>query len=198
MILAFDTETTGLPLWHDPSDHPRQPHLVQFAGIVLNDDGEEIDRLSTLVKPGAGAIMEPEAFAAHGITLERALAEGVDPIEVMAWFGAHAAGATYLVGHNVSFDIRLMRITSARATGVKWEAPCPSFCTMKRSTAIVNLPPTERMRAAGRNNPKPPKLGEAYEYFFGEKFEGAHDALNDVRGSVRIYLLLTRKLGVAA
>jgi DNA polymerase-3 subunit epsilon len=198
MILAFDTETTGLPLWHEPSDHRDQPHLIQFAGVVLDDEGNEVDSLSTLVRPGPGAVMDEKAFEAHGITLVQALTGGCDPLEVLAWFGAQAARATQLVGHNVSFDIRLMRIHAVRFTGVKWEAPCPSFCTMKRSQAIVNLPPTERMKAAGRWGPKPPKLSECIKHFFGEELEGAHDALVDVRASVRVYQHLTRKLGVAA
>ena len=35
-LLMFDTETTGLPLWKDPSDHPDQPHLVQLALVALH------------------------------------------------------------------------------------------------------------------------------------------------------------------
>ncbi|MEA3044540.1 MAG: polymerase subunit epsilon [Sphingomonadales bacterium] len=31
MILGYDTETTGLPAWHDPSDAPHQPHVIQLA-----------------------------------------------------------------------------------------------------------------------------------------------------------------------
>lgn len=198
LTLAFDTETTGLPLWHEPSDHPGQPHLVQFAGLVLDADGNEIDKLSTLVKPGPGAVMAPEALAAHGISLERAMDEGAAAIDVLIWFRAIAARAARLVGHNVQFDVRIMRIAAARATGVKWQPACPQFCTLKRSQDIVGLPPTQKMMAAGRFGPKPPNLGECYRYFFGEELAGAHDALVDVRASARIFLHLTQKLGMAA
>lgn len=198
MILAFDTETSGLVRWGDPSDHPSQPHLIQFAGIVLDEDGNEVDMLSTLVRPGPGAVMAPEAFAAHGITLEQAATEGMEPLEVFAWFKAKHDISRLIVGHNVQFDCRIMRILSARFTGEKWENGRPLFCTLKRSQAVVNLPPTERMRAAGRFGPKPPNLGECIRHFFGEDLDGAHDALVDVRASVRVFQHLTRKLGMAA
>lgn len=196
MILALDTETTGLPSWRDPSDAPHQPHLIQLAAILHDEAGREVERLSTIVRPGAGAVMEPEAFAAHGITLERAGLEGVCPVAVLERFLAMAATATIIVGHNVSFDIRIMRIHAARHSGVKWEAPCPTFCTMKRAAGIVNLPPTDKMRASGRNWPKPPRLGECIKHFFGEELEGAHDALNDVQASMRVFWHLTREMGV--
>lgn len=196
MILAFDTETTGLPQWKLPSDDPCQPHVIQFAGLVLDNDGDEVDCLSTIARPARNAVMSPEAFNAHGITLERANSEGISPFDVIDWFGAAIKKVDLVVGHNVSFDVRLMRIMSARWTNEKWDCPHPLFCTMKRSQAIVNLPPTERMMAVGRTNPKPPKLGEAYEHFFGEPLEGAHDALIDVRASVRVFNHLVKELGV--
>lgn len=196
MILAFDTETTGLPEWRLQSDDPSQPHVIQFAGILLSDAGEEIDCLSTLVRPGKNAVMSQEAFRAHGISLERADAEGVTPYQLLEWFMGAVAKVDRIVGHNVQFDVRLMRIMSARWTSRKWDCPHPLFCTMKQAQHIVNLPPTDRMLAAGRTNPKPPKLSEAYFHFFGEELEGAHDALVDVRASVRIYKHLVENLGV--
>jgi DNA polymerase-3 subunit epsilon len=70
MILGYDTETTGLPLWHNPSDDPRQPHLIQLAMILFDMEGREVARWANLVKPGPDAVQAPEAFAAHGISLE--------------------------------------------------------------------------------------------------------------------------------
>ena len=39
LITPYDTETTGLPLFRDPSDDPRQPHLVDICILAYNDDG---------------------------------------------------------------------------------------------------------------------------------------------------------------
>ena len=104
MILGYDVETTGLPAWNDPSDASHQPHVIQIAMIRQRMDGSEIDRFVSIVKPGRGAVMEPKAFEAHGITLERAMDEGADPVEVVKRFLDWAGSAQLMVGHNESFD----------------------------------------------------------------------------------------------
>ena len=160
MYLAFDTETTDLPRNHLEKTHPAQPHLLQFAAIAFDDMGYEIDRLFTLVKPGPSALLSGAAYNAHGISLERASTEGIEPLDVFRWFTIKASNAKRIIGHNVQFDIQIMAILGARLTGQVWVPPCPLFCTMSHSAPIVNLPPTARMIAAGRNHPKSPTLSE--------------------------------------
>ena len=64
------------------------------------------------------------------------------------------------------------------------------FCTMKAALPIINLPPSEKMLAAGFNRPKQPRLSECIQHFFGQEMDGAHDAINDVRACARVYLHL--------
>lgn len=196
MILGYDTETTGLPLWHDPSDDPRQPHLIQIAMLLHDMDGNEVDRFVSIVKPGPGAVMAPEALEAHGISLEQARDEGIDPIEAVDRFLDWAGKAHLMVGHNESFDRRIMRIAAARHKGYKWEPSCPNFCTLYRSKYIVNLPPTQKMIAAGIPGPKSPNLGECIRHFFDEELDGAHDAMVDISASMRVFWHLVREVGV--
>lgn len=196
MILAYDTETSGLPSFGDPSDAPHQPHLIQLAMILCDMDGTEIDRFCSIVKPGPGCIMEPEAFNAHGISLERAMDEGMDPREAVTKFIEWANLAKLRVGHNESFDRRIMRIAAARHLGFKWDAEAPAFCTLYKSKFIVNLPPTPKMIAAGMPGPKAPKLEECVRHFFDENLEGAHDALVDVEASMRVFWHLVNELKV--
>lgn len=187
MYLAFDTETTDLPRAHLERTHPFQPHLIQFGAIVFDDLGNEIDRLFTLVKPGPAALLSTSAFSAHGISLDRASREGVEPLEVFSWFTANARKAELTIGHNVPFDIQIMTILAARLTGAVWIPPCPLFCTMAHAAPIVNIPPTARMLAAGRNQPKPPTLSECVSHFFGEGLPDAHEAGADVIACIRVF-----------
>lgn len=196
MILGYDTETSTLPLWNDPSDDPRQPSLMQLAMIKYDMDGQEVARFSSLVAARPGCVLAPEAFEAHGITLERSRDEGISGTEAFDAFADMLNGVTLMFGHNESFDRRIMRITAAHHRGFKWEPPCPSFCTLYKSKYIVNLPPTPKMVAANIRGPKSPSLTECIRHFFNEDLVGAHDALADVEGSARVFWHLVRNLNV--
>ncbi|WP_431358090.1 3'-5' exonuclease [Sphingomonas anseongensis] len=191
MYLAYDTETTDLPRPHLEPDHRAQPHLLQFAGILFDENGTELDRLFTMVRPGRDALLSTHAFAAHGISLEEAFHRGVEVSAVFRWFNSASKRSTCIVGHNVDFDLRIMAIVAARLGETGWSAPPNTFCTMAQSTALVNLPPTFRMMAAGRFHPKSPSLSECMRHFFGEEHSDAHDAEADVRACIRIFRHLT-------
>lgn len=193
-ILFFDTETTGLPDFRSPSDAGHQPHLIQIAADLSDEHGNTIDEWSTIVRPGVGAQFAPEAIAAHGITPERAMAEGIDLAVAWDRFAGLVGNAGGIVGHNVSFDLRIMRIASAKLGMEKWQSPVESRCTMRMATPILNLPPTERMLAAGFNKPKAPNLTECVRFFFNEDLDGAHDALVDVRACKRVYFAIKERM----
>jgi DNA polymerase III subunit epsilon len=193
MYLAFDTETTDIPRPSFAPDHASQPCLLQFAGILFDESGAELDRLVTMVRPGPDASLSPHAYAAHGISLEYAFHIGVEVSQVLNWFLAAATRSTCIIGHNVQFDLQMMAIVAARASEDGWSTPPRTFCTMAHSTPMLNLPPTPRMVAAGRYHPKSPTLSECIEHFFGEKHSGAHDAEADVRACIRIFRHLNQE-----
>ena len=197
MYLAFDTETTDLPRPHLDLDHRAQPHLLQFAGIVFDERGTELDRLFTKVRPPSDALLSAQAYAAHGITLEEAFHFGVGVSEVFRWFALAARRSTCIIGHNVCFDLKIMAIIAARLNETGWSTSPETFCTMAQSTPLVNLPPTPRMVAAGRFHPKSPSLSECIRHFFGEEHSDAHDAVADVRACIRIFCHLTQAKEVA-
>ncbi|KPB98993.1 hypothetical protein ACDH60_01720 [Pseudomonas ficuserectae] len=43
LIAIYDTETTGLPLFREPNDDPRQPHLVNICILLYTPQGELVD-----------------------------------------------------------------------------------------------------------------------------------------------------------
>jgi DNA polymerase III subunit epsilon len=184
LALIFDTETTGLPLWREPSDHPDQPHIVDLA-CELWDGDTLVENLDLIVKPGVP--IPPELSALHGITDEIAAAEGVEKETAVEAFHALVQRADLIVGHNVSFDVRMMRIETARVRGEKWDNPKPIFCTMRKSTNHCRI---LGEKARHPEDWKWPKLGEAIRHFFDEDFTEAHRARPDCEASRRIFFHL--------
>ena len=191
MRLIFDTETAGLPIKGAPPGDPRQPHLVQLAALLTEDDGTERAAINLIIRP-QGWTIPAEVAAIHGITTEIAERCGVTLNLAMLTFESLYRRADTLVAHNIGFDW-LILLTARKRAGwppMRREDALPQFCTMAASTPHCRLPPTERMVAAGMSGFKAPKLIEAYRHFFGEDFQGQHDASADVRACARVYLHL--------
>ncbi len=185
MFLVFDTETTGLPIWSEPSDDPKQPHIVDLAASLFDPTGLEVERIDCIINPGVE--IPDEVAAIHGITTEIARDQGIDPADALSQFLGMASRATALIGHNVSFDIRMVRILAARVTGEKWDNMLPTFCTMRRTTNICKI---LGPKARHPQDWKWPTLAEATMHFFGEAHDNAHRARPDCDASARIYFHL--------
>lgn len=188
MILFFDTETTGFYDNRLPPNHDAQPHLVQLAMLLTEDDGKPVSSVSLIID--CPHPIPEKASAVHGITNEIAGARGVDLQMAIGLFRHFYRLAGTLVCHNVSFDVPVMESVISRFNGESVTLRKPTFCTMEAATPVVNLPPTERMLAAGFNKPKPPKLEECIRHFFDEALDGAHDAMIDVAACRRVFLHL--------
>jgi DNA polymerase-3 subunit epsilon len=154
--------------------------------------------MNRLIKPDGWSWTEDdEAFKAHGITFERAMDEGVPEREAIEEYLAMHDLGQLRVAHNGSFDDRILRIALKRYGYSDERADeyrdFVSFCTMRASTGICQLPPTEKQVKAGYGKGfKNPKLTEAFAHFFGFEFHGAHDAMNDSMACADVYLAIQR------
>lgn len=196
LALFYDTETSGLPLWGEPSEHPAQPHIVQLAGLLVDLNTREVlQQMDVIVKPDGWTIPE-EVANIHGITTERALAEGIPEDQALEQFLA-MWDRRLRIAHNESFDMRIVRIACKRfrdslnptgevAFSDEWKAG-RAACTQVISTPILKLPPTAKMKAARRNHHKSANLGEAFEFFMGRPMENAHNAMADVLACKDVY-----------
>lgn len=193
--LFFDTETTGLPLFHEPSEDERQPHLVQLAALLVELETREV--LSTIdltIKPDGWEIPDDVAKI-HGITTEIALATGVPEREALDQFLKLWAGQPR-VAHNEQFDARIIRIAMMRYPDVcGWTSPdawkmAPAQCTQRLATPLMKLPPTAKMIAAGFKKPKSANLREAYKHFTREDLVDAHSAIADARACMAVYFAI--------
>jgi len=201
MILFFDTETTGFLDDRLPPDHEAQPYIVQLAAQLCADDGAPVAGFCFIVDPRSGdgnIVTIPErASAVHGITNEKAIQFGVSSEFALGAFTHLYQRADLICAHNIKFDKGVLETAIARHYGRTMPLRKPLFCTMEAASPIIKLPPTEKMRAAGFDKPKPPKLEECIRHFFNEELDGAHDAMIDLTACRRVYLHI-KSLEVAA
>lgn len=200
LILVYDSETTGLPDFKAPSESPHQPHIVDICGLLYDADSRElVDSFEAIVKPDGWKIPD-EVAAIHGITTERALADGIPEADAVAGFMALHKRCDLRVGHNQQFDARILRIALKRfgaATQEERDAIAdtfkahPAFCTQTAASPIMRLPPTEKMRRAGYGwKFKSPNLGEALKHFTGADLANAHRAKVDAIACAQVYFAM--------
>jgi DNA polymerase-3 subunit epsilon len=202
IALFYDTETTGLPLFSEPSEDPRQPHLVQLAACLVDlETRVTIASMDVTVQP-RGWVIPDDIAAIHGITTERATEVRIPESVAVSMF-IELYRFRKRIAHNESFDARILRIALMRhaidaALPDLWKAGAAE-CTQALSTPILKLPPTEKMLAAGRRHHKSANLGEAYRHFTGSELAGAHNAMVDVQACMTVYFAIKGPAaGVAA
>lgn len=179
-ILFFDTETTGLPKDYKApiTDTDNWPRLVELAFILTENDSELL-RFEGIVKPDGFEIPQG-ATDTHGITTERALKEGYPISEILDLFNDAVEQADLLVGHNISFDRKIMGAENMRDDRIDHMHGKPRICTMWTSTNYCELP--------GKfNRYKWPQLQELHVKLFGDEFDGVHGALADIEATKRCY-----------
>lgn len=97
-------------------------------------------------------------------------------------FAYEAKQCEYLVAHNIGFDYNVLGAEMLRykmSVGKKLN----QICTMEASTNYCQLP--------GKYGKfKWPKLDELHRKLFGADFEGAHDALDDVKATSRCFFAM--------
>lgn len=110
-LLAVDTETTGVD--------PFEDRIVEVAAVEVAADGTIRDAWSTVVNPGID--IPTGAAEIHGITTERALAEGIDPQSALAALAGRIwqhiethRGQAAIVMYNARFDWPLILSEAAR------------------------------------------------------------------------------------
>jgi len=180
----FDTETTGMVLWSDPSGAEHQPHIVQLAALLVDMETQEtVGALDVIIKPD-GWVIPADMTLIHGITNEQALDEGIPEKEAVSML-LDLIGENNRIAHNQGFDARIIRIATKRffdeATQGKWKAG-KGECTAQLSRKLVALPKT-----------KVPTLQEAYTHFYGKPFEGAHSAMADTLACRDVYFAVQKQ-----
>lgn len=197
-ILFIDTETTGLPADGAPIEFAGNPVPIEVALVLCEEDKLESRRNTCSMYVGFNdATCDPRAFQAHGISEATRHSLGLPPIECLERVMRDFSLAEKAVGHNIFFDIKMLRIAAYRAGCLDDLDEVISSviveCTLKLSEPICRLPPSEAQRRRFPGKPfKSPNLGEAYRFFHGRDFAGAHGALADCLAARDVYYAIKK------
>jgi DNA polymerase III subunit epsilon len=189
MLLFFDTETTGFTKEHLPVSHPSQPHLVQLAALLTEDDGRMRSTLNVIVKPNGYEIPE-DASRVHGITTEIAHRCGIPLALAVTTFSQLLMNAAKRIAHNNTFDDLVMTVAGQRSGIQELETflnQQPVYCTMRAATPILKIPSPKARHA---QDYKWPNLGQCFQHFTGKALDGAHNAIVDVRACRAVYFAM--------
>lgn len=172
-ILFFDTETTGLPKsWSAPySESDNWPRLVQLAWIVNDETGKVICSKNAIIKP-VGFSIPDEVAKIHGITTDRANAEGYTLSSVLKAFASNLVNCDLIVAHNISFDEAIIEAEMIRTKIPVSFRHSNKFCTMKETVNFCQM--------SGKHGYKWPKLQELHVKLFDESFDDTHNAASDI------------------
>ena len=174
-IVVFDTETTGL-LRAIPTKMERQPFLTEIYAIRLSPDFKMVSELDTLIKPPIP--ISEEITRITGID-DNTVKDAPVFFDVYDELYDLFEGCRWVWGHNVEFDIGMLNNELFRHNlERKFPWPKNHGCSIEASYSYKN---------------KRLKLADLHEYLFGEKFDGAHRAKQDVFATVRcIHEMLKR------
>ena len=196
-VLIFDTETTGLPEGNHPSitETLNWPHIIQLSyimydtsSITIIDWGDDIIRIPPDVE------ISEKSIEIHGITRTMVRRKGISIQNALKKFNASLQKADYVVGHNISFDKRMIMVESIRLKQPQYFTVSslrkPEYCTMKRNVDLCKI---EKINRFGEKYFKYPSLSELYFHLFGEMPRGTHDSMADVLICVRCYGFIVQK-----
>lgn len=160
--------------------------MVQLAWECHDKTGRLLFNKDYIIRP-EGYTIPQAAVMVHGITTERALAEGTALDTVLTEFAADLEEVKLLIGHNVSFDLNILGAEFIRSAlpsklhNLNW------LCTKEESTEYCALP-------GGKGGKyKWPTLSELYQCLFAESFGEAHHAAADVAATARCFFELLRR-----
>ena len=201
-ILVFDTETTGLPKSKiiSPETLHLWPHIVQFSYVIYDTEVNDIVETSdSIVKINDDVFIPEEVIKIHGITNEISKNNGINIIFVLHNFFEHLKTVDLLVGHNISFDINMVKVELNRlivenGTSIihRWNLDLLTnfeniYCTMKESIELCNIQLVNRF---GKPYLKFPKLLELHTKLFETTPHNLHNSFNDILVTLRCFMKL--------
>jgi DNA polymerase III epsilon subunit-like protein len=211
-VLVFDTETTGLPKSKimNPDTLNLWPHIVQFSYVIydtiLNDIVHSSD---SIVKLKDGIIIPEDSIKIHGVTNEISQKNGTNIEVILNEFFSHLRNIDLLVGHNVSFDINMIKVELLRfiyetkynileddVKTYKYNLHFLTnykniYCTLHESINLCNIKAIDKF---GKEYIKFPKLLELHQKLFESTPNNLHNSFNDILVTLRCFMKLKHNI----
>ena len=196
----FDTETTGLPVGRNPSirETKKWPHIVQLSCILFDTDTNEIIRsYDTVVKVPDNIKISEESISLHGISRDISNTRGLPVKDVLKEFNQMLIASDKVIGHNISFDKRVVMVESIRLYISQYftidGARKPEYCTMKNSVDICKI---EKVGKDGDKYFKYPSLTELHDKLFQKTPKNVHNSMVDILVCLRCYCKLEHNMDI--
>lgn len=191
--LFIDTETTGLPKDRNAAfwESENWPYIVQVSIIVMDSNMGKIAENDFILTPENYTI-SLSSSKIHGITNEYAQKHGTKRKIVLENLRVLLQTVDFVIGHNVDFDINVLRAEIYRELGYAEEffysLNYRVVDTMKMGMDVCKIPST-----INGEKYKWPTLDELYRKLFGKSFQGQHNAMNDVKATYECYCKMIGK-----
>jgi DNA polymerase-3 subunit epsilon len=181
--LFIDTETTGLPKnWKAPvSEVDNWPRIIQVAWIVTDEYGQLQSEKDYLIYP-EGFSIPSNASEVHGITDEIAKKNGVNLKTVLLELNGYISSASYVIAHNIDFDLNVIGAEFQRCNLKTVLFEKKKICTMLLSTDYCAL--ANKYTEFSYNWPT---LSELHYKLFEEVITESHNALIDIKATLRCF-----------
>ena len=169
--MVLDTETTDF-----------NGDIIQLAWLIYNLDTNQIIKKSNIYVKDRISTIKSQSI--HNISLEKLRDEGVEFYQLMKEFIGDFELIDTIVGHNISFDIRII-INNLR----KFNINIIDFNTQKQISNIFDNYKIECTKKISGGK----SLENLYLDLFSAKFLGAHNAMVDVESTLDCYLQLIKQ-----
>jgi DNA polymerase III epsilon subunit-like protein len=181
-LLVFDTETTNKPpsVALTPHTIEQWPYMVQFSFVLIDTDTYKYTEYDFVIQ----CKVQIENDFIHGITTSMNKTIGYSFSSIYPIFEECMKQADLLIGHNIEFDINMIRAECFR-NHLHWSCSKPFYCTMKSTTRLCALP---RL--------KWPTLKELHSHLFQETPSNLHNSMIDVWACLRCYLKVMHNVDI--
>ena len=210
-ILVFDTETTGLPekdeYGKEPSiyDFDKWPFIIQISYILYDLSTNDTIIKNNYIKIDNSIVIPPGSFEKHKLTHEFLNTNGINIIPALREFNQLLKISDVIVGHNISFDKRLVFVECLRHnipqyfTSFKGKERIKKteFCTMRKTTKYCNF--IRISKKTNRPYLKTPSLSELYLHLFPESTlpTELHNSLVDILITLKCYIKFNYNFNIA-